>query len=79
MTYLFITHDLAVARQIADRLYVLEHGLVVESGTVAGVLERPTHPYTQRLLASVPTSNPAWLEQHIPSSTQGAARPDAQD
>jgi peptide/nickel transport system ATP-binding protein len=61
MTYLFITHDLAVARQVADRLYVLEHGRVVESGPVDEVLDHPTHPYTQRLVASVPRSNPTWL------------------
>jgi peptide/nickel transport system ATP-binding protein len=61
MTYLFITHDLAVARQVADRLYVLERGRVVESGPVDEVLDRPTHPYTQRLVASVPRSDPTWL------------------
>ncbi len=61
MTYLFITHDLAVARQVADRLYVLERGRVVESGPVDEVLDRPAHPYTQRLVASVPRSTPTWL------------------
>jgi peptide/nickel transport system ATP-binding protein len=61
MTYLFITHDLAVARQIADRLYVLERGVVVEEGIVDEVLDRPRHPYTQQLIASVPRSSPTWL------------------
>ncbi len=52
--YLFITHDLAVVRQVADRIYVLYRGEVVESGPADEVLSRPTHPYTRRLMDSVP-------------------------
>ncbi|MFI6388597.1 oligopeptide/dipeptide ABC transporter ATP-binding protein [Nonomuraea sp. NPDC050540] len=51
---LFITHDLAVVRQLADRLVVLSRGEVVESGGTAEVLDSPAHDYTRRLLASVP-------------------------
>lgn len=50
LSYLFITHDLFLARRISDRVVVLEAGRVVEEGPVDDVLRRPTHPYTQDLL-----------------------------
>ncbi|MEV4066338.1 ABC transporter ATP-binding protein [Nonomuraea dietziae] len=53
---LFITHDLAVVRQMADRLVVLARGEVVESGDTAEVLDAPAHAYTRRLVASVPAT-----------------------
>jgi peptide/nickel transport system ATP-binding protein len=59
--YVFITHDLAVVRQIADRLYVLHRGVVVESGGVERVLDAPGHEYTARLVASVPRTDAGWL------------------
>jgi peptide/nickel transport system ATP-binding protein len=54
LSYLFITHDLAVVRQVADRLYVIHRGAIVESGTVDDVLDRPRHEYTQELVRAVP-------------------------
>ncbi|PII84404.1 glutathione ABC transporter ATP-binding protein [Leucobacter sp. OLJS4] len=55
---LFITHDLAVVDALADRVGVLYHGELVEVGGCAEVLGAPTHPYTQRLLASLPVPDP---------------------
>jgi peptide/nickel transport system ATP-binding protein len=52
--YLFITHDLAVVRQIVDRAYVLYRGEVVEEGAVDALFDSPQHPYTKRLIESVP-------------------------
>jgi ABC-type glutathione transport system ATPase component len=52
--YLFITHDLAVVNQIADRVVVMEQGLMVEEGTTEKVLTRPSHDYTRSLVAAVP-------------------------
>ena len=61
VTLLFITHDLAVARQMTDDLVVLYRGTVVETGPTEQVLTRPQHAYTQRLLAAVPSGTPGWL------------------
>lgn len=54
MAVLLITHDLNLVRRFADRVAVMEQGLLVEQGPVAEVFARPRHPYTQRLLASRP-------------------------
>ena len=51
---LFITHDLGVVAEIADRVVVMRAGEVVEEGDVAQIFGRPAHPYTQALLAAVP-------------------------
>ena len=56
---LFISHDLAVVDLLADRIAVLYHGELVEEGTGEQVLGAPQHPYTQRLLASLPVPDPA--------------------
>lgn len=67
--YIFISHDLAVIRQIADRIIVLEHGRIVESGATDSVLEAPQHEYTKRLRVSVP--GPGWK----PARTERSAAP----
>ncbi len=58
LALLFITHDLAVVRQVATRLYIMREGQVVDSGDTESILANPSHSYTQSLLASVP-GNPA--------------------
>jgi oligopeptide/dipeptide ABC transporter ATP-binding protein len=61
VSLLFITHDLAVVRHVADRLYVMREGGIVEEGLTETVLDSPQHPYTKALLAAVPRSDRAWL------------------
>jgi peptide/nickel transport system ATP-binding protein len=55
LAMLFISHDLAVVGQVADRVAVMRYGEIVEVGSVAQVLTRPQHEYTRSLLASAPT------------------------
>jgi oligopeptide/dipeptide ABC transporter ATP-binding protein len=51
---IFITHDLMVASQICDRLYVMYAGRIMEQGGTEGILNAPLHPYTQKLFAAIP-------------------------
>ena len=67
MAVIFITHDFGVVRDIADRVLVLEKGIVVEQGTADEVLRTPRHAYTRALLAAVPSGTPP--ARH---ATQGA-------
>jgi peptide/nickel transport system ATP-binding protein len=65
VSYVCISHDLAVVRQVADHLIVMRKGLVLEAGRTAQVLDAPRHPYTQLLRASVP--GPGWTPTASPS------------
>ena len=56
---LFITHDFGVVAEIADRIAVMRHGVVVEQGEAGDILNRPEHPYTRALIAAVPPLRPA--------------------
>jgi peptide/nickel transport system ATP-binding protein len=55
MSMLFVTHNIALARHISQRMAILQHGQIVESGSTDEVLENPRHEYTRDLLANVPT------------------------
>jgi ABC-type oligopeptide transport system ATPase subunit len=59
ISYLFITHDLAIVRHIADRVVVLYRGRVVEAGPASEVCDHPGHPYTRRLISAAPVPDPA--------------------
>jgi peptide/nickel transport system ATP-binding protein len=61
LAFLYVTHDLASARYVADTVLVMYAGQIVEQGPAEQVLQRPLHPYTQLLLASVP--DPAVTER----------------
>ena len=58
VSYLFVSHDLAVVRQVTDRCVVMQHGRVVEQGATGDVLDHPRERYTRQLLDAVP--RPGW-------------------
>ncbi|RBI75758.1 ABC transporter [Roseovarius sp. TE539] len=61
LAYMFITHDLATVRAIADEVVVMQYGKVVEQGPKEDMFTPPHHPYTDLLLSSVPEMDPNWL------------------
>ncbi|MER8911975.1 ABC transporter ATP-binding protein [Mesorhizobium sp. M0854] len=69
MTYIFITHDIATVRAIADEIVVMHQGKVVEQGLKSEILTPPHAPYTERLLSSVPEMDPDWLTRLLASRT----------
>ncbi|MCD6410185.1 MAG: ABC transporter ATP-binding protein [Candidatus Verstraetearchaeota archaeon] len=66
LTYLFITHDLAVAKYFCDRLAIMYLGKIVEMGDVEEVIDNPLHPYTKALVAAIPVPDPKVKIGEIP-------------
>jgi len=64
--YIFITHDIAVARYMSDRIAVMYLGRIVETGSTEDLIAHPTHPYTRALLAAVPVPDPAHTYREVP-------------
>ena len=67
LSYMFITHDLATVRAIADEVVVMKDGDVVEQGPKSEMFVPPHHPYTELLLGSVPEMDPTWLDRLLES------------
>ncbi|MEJ2000437.1 MAG: ABC transporter ATP-binding protein [Maritimibacter sp.] len=72
MSMLFITHDLGVVRKIADRVYVMKDGEIVEAGPTAEIFANPKHPYTKMLLSAEATGRP----DPVPEGAEEIARAD---
>ena len=63
VSYLYITHDLAVARYMCDRIAVMYNGKIVELANTEELLQNPVHPYTKRLISSIPVPDPAYKRE----------------
>lgn len=73
LAYMFITHDLATVRAIADEVIVMQQGEIVESGEKEAMFSPPHHPYTELLLSSVPEMDPDWLDGLLARRRQAKA------
>ena len=63
VSYLYITHDLAVARYMCDRIAVMYNGKIVELANTEELLKNPIHPYTKRLISSIPVPDPSYKRE----------------
>ena len=63
MSYLYITHDLAVARYMCNRIAVMFNGKIVEIADTEDLLQNPIHPYTKRLISSIPIPDPSYKRE----------------
>ncbi len=74
MSYLYITHDLAVARYLCDRIAVMYLGQIVEIAGAEEVIKSPLHPYTRALISAVPVPDPA-IVRPVPNVRGGVSKP----
>ena len=72
MAILLITHDLGIVRHVADRVYVMTDGEIVENGPTATIFAGPQHPYTRTLLAAEPKGEPAPVDRDAPEVVRTA-------
>jgi peptide/nickel transport system ATP-binding protein len=72
---MFITHDLATVRAIADEVVVMKEGKVVEQGRKSEMFQPPHHPYTELLLSSVPEMDPDWLDRLLAERAAAGTEP----
>jgi peptide/nickel transport system ATP-binding protein len=90
VSYLYITHDLAVARYMCNRIAVMFNGKIVEIAKTEDLLNNPIHPYTKRLISSIPVPDPKYtrekydidfteLDQIIANNTENLAMVDVGD
>src|SRR5438445_712069 len=68
VSFIYITHDLALARHVCDRLAILYLGKIVEMGPTEQVINNPLHPYTQALMAAIPIPDPNYRRGDLPIS-----------
>ncbi len=73
LSYLFITHDLATVKAIADDIVVMYRGRIIEQGDKRNILTPPHEPYTELLLSSVPEMDPDWLDGLMDRRRRGVA------
>lgn len=73
LAYMFITHDLATVKAIADEVVVMRQGVVVEQGPKQEMFQPPHDPYTELLLSSVPEMDPDWLTKLLQERAAGGA------
>jgi peptide/nickel transport system ATP-binding protein len=76
MSFIYITHDLVIARYICDRIAIMYLGKIVEIGETEAILTRPAHPYTQALICAVPLPDPTAEVPEVPIKGYMPATPD---
>jgi peptide/nickel transport system ATP-binding protein len=75
ISYLFISHDMAVVERVSHRIAVMYLGEIVEIGPRAAIIENPQHPYTRKLLAAVPIPDPRRRGKRSPPPTEDLPSP----